>query len=78
MAEEYIQTLSDAEKIIFLKLFCVLIKSDGQIENDEVSFLKEVSKKYGIGNDTMVQIIKNADTVDCVSEARKITNRSCT
>lgn len=76
MAEEYIQTLSNEEKIVFLKLFCVLIKADGQIESDEVEFLKQISQKYGVDNNLVVEIIKNANTINHVSEAKKITNRS--
>ncbi len=76
MAEEYIQELSHEEKMIFLKLFCVLIKADGKIESDEVAFLKEISKRYGIDNNVMVDIIKNTNTVQYIAEAKKITNRS--
>lgn len=76
MGDEYIQTLSNEEKLIFLKLFCVLIKADGQIDNEEIDFLKIVAKRYGVDNNTIVQIIKNTNSVNYESEARKITNRS--
>ena len=76
MGDEYIQTLSNEEKLIFLKLFCVLIKADGQVDNEEIDFLKIVAKRYGVDNNTIVQIIKNTNSVNYESEARKITNRS--
>lgn len=75
MDEDYIKTLSEEEKIIFLKLFCVLIKSDNEIDEDEISFLKMISAKYGVPETTIVQIIKSANMIDYNIEAAKITNR---
>lgn len=76
MSDNYIQSLSAEEKIIFLKLFCVLIKADGQIDEDEIAFLKQIAKRYGVDNQTVVQIIKNTNSVDYLNEAGKITNRN--
>lgn len=76
MGDEYIQTLSNEEKLVFLKLFCVLIKADGQVDNDEIEFLKSVAKRYGVDNNAIVQIIKNSNSVNYADEARKITNRT--
>ncbi len=75
MDEEYIATLSENEKISFLKIFCKLIKADGAIDSEEVSFLKMIAARYGIGNTQMVEIIKNADAIDCMFEARQINGR---
>lgn len=75
MDDEYIQTLSYDEKLIFLKVFCRLVRADGNIDAEEISFLKGIAARYGIDNNTMVSIIKNPD-IDFVAEAGKITNRA--
>lgn len=75
MDEEYIETLSHDEKIIFLKVFCKIIKADGVIEAEEINFLKLIAARYGIDNNTVVNIVKSAPSIDCVAEASKITNR---
>ena len=75
MDEDYIKTLSYEEKIIFLKILCKMVKADGVIDNEEISFLKMVGARYGIDNSTMVSIIKSADSINGPAEAAKITNR---
>ena len=75
MNDDYIKTLSEAEKTAFLKIFCKLIKSDSAIETEEVEFLKAISERYGFSNTAMVNIIKAADSIDCLAEARQISNR---
>lgn len=75
MDEEYIKTLSSEEKIIFLKVFCSMVRADGVIDTEEINFLKAISMRYGIDNSAVVEIIKNTASIDCVAEARKITNR---
>ena len=71
---DYISTLSYDEKIIFLKIFCCLVRADGKVDNDEISFLKDIAARYGIDNATIVGIIKDGG-IDCVAEAQKIKNR---
>ena len=75
MDDAYIRTLSLDEKLAFLKIFCKLIKADGSIDAEEISFLKSMAARYGVDNATMVGIIKSADSIDCMTEARHITNR---
>lgn len=75
MDEAYINTLSREEKLAYLKIFCRLIKADGSIDADEISFLKMIAVRYGVDNATMVSIIKSADSIDCMAEARKIVGR---
>jgi uncharacterized tellurite resistance protein B-like protein len=75
MSDQYIQTLSNEEKQVFLKLFCQMIKADGAIEAEEINFLKQISARYGVDNASIVNIVKNAGNVDYTTEARKITNR---
>ena len=75
MDEEYIATLSENERMVFVKLFCVLIASDGIIDQDEISFLKQITQKYNIQESIVVQIIKNVKSINYLQEASKITNR---
>lgn len=75
MDSDYIKTLSYDEKIIFIKIFCKLVRADGNIDTGEISFLKDIAARYGIDNNTVVSIIKNQN-FDYIAEARKITNRS--
>lgn len=75
MDEDYIKTLSNEEKIIFVKIFCAMVRADGVVDAEEVNFLKNVSLRYGVDSNTVVDIIKNAAGVDYAAEARKITDR---
>lgn len=75
MDDDYINTLSSEERIIFLKAFCAMVRADGVVDAEEISFLKKISQRYGIDNSMVVEIIKNAAGMDLVAEARKITNR---
>ena len=75
MGDEFINDLSYDEKIVFLKVFCKLIKSDGNVSSSEIEFMKAVAKRYGIDNQTVVSIIRDLPLVDYVAEVQKITSR---
>lgn len=75
MDDSYIDTMTYEEKIIFLKLFCRIVKADGSVDAEEIAFLKQIAARYGIDNNTVVNIIKNSGTTNVVEEASKITNR---
>jgi len=75
MDDDYIKTLDYEEKIVFLKIFCAMVRADGVIDAEEIKFLKMISKRYGVDNSTIVDIIKNTAGIDYIVEARKITNR---
>ena len=76
MDDGYIQELSQEEKIIFLKMFCVLIKADGEIDAEEISFLKMVAKRFNIDDQAVLQIIKNTNPDIYMPEAKKIRSRT--
>ena len=76
MGEDYIKELSVEEKIVFLKIICRLIKADSSIDEDEINFLKKTADFFGVDNSTVLEVIKVADSIDYVAEAKKITNRS--
>ena len=75
MEDNFIKDLSEEEKIVFFKIFCKLIKSDGDVDVSEIQFLKAVAKRYGLDNKLVVEIIKKVSSVDYMKEAQKITNR---
>ena len=75
MDNDYIATLSYEEKLVFIKLFCKMIKADGVIEASELDFLNVIAKHFGIEKATVVDIVKSIGNIDYIAEARKITNR---
>ncbi len=75
MDELYIQSMDYEEKLVFLKIFCKVIKADGSVDSEEINFLKMIASRYGIDNNRVVEIIKSASTIDYISEAHKIKNR---
>lgn len=74
MDDDYISTLSFNEKVVFLKIFCCLVRADGNIDADEINFLKSIAARYGVDNNMVVGIIKDTN-IDYVAEARNITDR---
>lgn len=75
MDDDYIKELTQEEKIVFVKLFCKQIQSDGMIETREINFLKLIASRYGLDSRIVVNIIKMAKDIDYIEEARKIHNR---
>lgn len=75
MDEDYIKTLSNDEKLAFLRIFCAMVRADGAVDAEEITFLKKISLRYGIDNATVIDIIKNAANISLIEQARKITNR---
>lgn len=75
MDEDYIKTLSNDEKLAFLRIFCAMVRADGAVDAKEITFLKKISLRYGIDNATVIDIIKNAANISLIEQARKITNR---
>ena len=75
MRKLYIQLMDYEEKLVFLKIFCKVIKADGSVDSEEINFLKMIASRYGIDNNRVVEIIKSASTIDYISEAHKIKNR---
>lgn len=75
MDGDYIKTLSHDEKLAFLRIFCTMVRADGSIDAEEITFLKKISLRYGIDNATVIDIIKNAASINPVEQAKKITDR---
>ena len=75
MDNDYIAALSYDEKLVFIKMFCKLIKADGVAEASELEFLNVIAARFGVDKNTVVDIIKNIGNLDYTTEARKIANR---
>ena len=56
---DYIATLSSEEKRIFVESFCCLVYADGNVAKEEIDFLKNIGKLYGIAEQEIVSILKN-------------------
>ena len=76
MNDEYINFLSTEEKYIFVKIFCRMVKADNRIASEELTFLKSIALKFGIDNASLVNIVKTANSIDCIEEAKKISKRT--
>lgn len=75
MEVDYIQNLSYEEKLVFIKLFCKVVRADGVVDADEIDFLKQIAQRYGLENSVVIDIIKQTAFVNVAAEAQKITNR---
>lgn len=50
MTDDYIQQLSEQEKITFVRALIFLIKADGRVDDRERECIHEIVEIYGIGN----------------------------
>lgn len=75
MEDDYINELTEDEKLTFIKLFCMLVKVDGYIEAEEVEILKVVAQKYGLNDSVIVSIIGEIDNLNLAEVVRGIQSR---
>ena len=75
MEDEYIERLAYNEKLAFIKIFCKLIKADGNVDTDEISFLRKIAARYNLDNSTIADIIKNYAQIDIKHETEMISCR---
>ena len=73
--ENFIDTLSEAEKFIFLKVICGLVASDRQVTKEELMYLKDVAKIYKIDGTSLSNMIKSFNKKDVLKQARMIDER---
>lgn len=50
MTDDYIQQLSEQEKITFVRALIFLIKADGRVDDRERECIHEIVEIYGVGN----------------------------
>lgn len=77
MNEEYnyIATLSAEEKKIFVECFCCIVCSDKKVSKEEIEFLKNIGKSYGIAEQDIVSIMKALNKDEILEKTKTITNR---
>lgn len=74
--KNFISTLSQAERFIFLKVICGLVAADRKVSREELLYLKEVALKYDVGAESLSVMIKTADRKALIHQARMIADRS--
>lgn len=77
MNEEYsyIATLSAEEKKIFVECFCCIVCSDKKVAKEEIEFLKNIGKSYGIAEQDIVTIMKALNKDEILEKTKTITDR---
>lgn len=73
--KKFVETLSEAEKFIFLKVICGLVASDRQVTKEELVYLKELAKMYEVDGTSLSNMIKSADRNALLKQARMIDER---
>lgn len=72
---KYIATLSTEEKKIFVESFCCMVYSDGNVAKEEIEFLKDIGKLYGISEQEIVAILKGMNKEEIMNRIAQITER---
>lgn len=73
--KNFIETLSAAERFIFVKVICGLVASDRKVTREELLYLKELALKFNVGAENISTMVKTADKQALLKQARMITER---
>lgn len=71
----FIRSLSEKERFIFLKIICGMVAADRKVSREELVYLRELALKYGASGDKLSVMIKSAETDMLLKQARMITDR---
>ena len=72
---EYIQTLTQEERRTFVECFCCMVYTDKKVAKEEIEFLKNIGKMYGIDEKEIVHILQNLNKQAIMEKAGQITDR---
>lgn len=72
---DYIKELTAEEKRLFVECFCCMVYADGSVDKEEIEFLKNIGKNYGIEEGEIVQIIKEMNKDAVLVKIQQITDR---
>jgi uncharacterized tellurite resistance protein B-like protein len=72
---DYISTLTDSEKQIFVECFCCMVCSDKVVAKEEIDFLKRIGKMYGISEKDIVVMMKNLKQDEVLNKVPQISER---
>lgn len=71
----YISEMSEEEKIVFIKVLVALARSDSHFDEDEQSFIKDMSVIFGISTDKTDLVLKQTSEEELIKSASIIKNR---
>ncbi len=74
--KNFIDTLSQGERFIFLKIICGTVAANRQVSRAELLYLKEMALKYEVSGESLANMIKSADRKTLIMQARMITDRA--
>ena len=72
---DYIQTLTQEERVTFVECFCCMVYTDKKVAKEEIEFLKTIGKMYGIEEKQIVSILQNLNKPAIMEKAGQITDR---
>ena len=74
--KNFINTLSNGERFIFLKIICGTVATNRQVSREELLYLKEAALKYEVSGESLANMIKSSDRTALMMQARMITDRA--
>lgn len=74
--KNFINTLSNGERFIFLKIICGTVAANRQVSREELLYLKEAALKYEVNGESLANMIKSSDRTALMMQARMITDRA--
>lgn len=73
--KDFINSLSEKERFIFLKIICGMVAADRKVSREELVYLKELALKYEVSGDKLSAMIKSSENDILIKQARMITDR---
>lgn len=74
--KNFINTLDETERFIFLKVICGMVACDKQVAKEELLYLRELALKFDVKGSNLINMIKSADKKSLIKQARMIEDRS--
>lgn len=71
----YIAGLTAEERRIFVECFCCMVYTDNKVAKEEVNFLKEIGKMYGIEEKEIVSFLQNINKQATLEKTANIVDR---
>ncbi len=71
----YISQLSEEERIIFVQTLACLARCDGNFEDEEKAFIKDLAIAFGITRANAERVLQKLSDEELVQEVSKIKNR---
>jgi len=68
-----LETLTDDQKVVFLKALLFLSQQDGEVDNDEIVFIKKMAKKYRVKN--VQKVFEHTTEAQLLGELKVLTSR---